>query len=215
MAFSVVCSIDRVCKRVCRGNAMSERVVAVCRRIAKRVYRRSDTAKRIINGSRRVTASVGLRDFALECVVGECCRDAGLRGGGANEAVGRGRDRGSSRGRVLDPRDVFGSDSVAEQAVSRRVAALIDGDRFRSEAVGTKTRYARTTDARQARFCGIVVVDRPLSRLAPERIVDGDIARGVGRNQVGASPVDGAVEVAVVNGGNAGVEFVVEKQFEV
>ena len=68
----------------------------------KSVDGRSDAAKVVVSRPRRVAASVGLRDFALERVVGEGGRDAGLRGRGSDEAVGRGRDRRRSRGRVLD-----------------------------------------------------------------------------------------------------------------
>ena len=113
-----------------------------------------------------------MREFALERVVGECRRDARLRGRGADEAVGRGRDRGSSRGRVLDPRDLLGRHAVAPDAIRRRVASLVDGNRFGSKAVGTKSRDARAADAHETRLGGVIVVDRPLARLAPPVAAD-------------------------------------------
>ena len=88
MSFWVVASRDGIRERVGDGSLPTEGVVAVGRRIAKRVDGRSDTAKVVVSRPRRVAASVGLRDFALERVVGECGCDARLRGRGADEAVG-------------------------------------------------------------------------------------------------------------------------------
>ena len=53
-------------------------------------------------------------------------------------------------------------------------------------------------------------MDRPLARLSPPVAVELDVVGEVGGYEVGASPVDYAVEVAVVYCGNALVEIVVE-----
>ena len=81
-SFSVVCRRDGVRERVGDGCLPTEGVVAVGRRIAKRVDGRSDAAKVVVSRPRRVAASVRLRNLALERIIGECRRDASLRGRG-------------------------------------------------------------------------------------------------------------------------------------
>ena len=70
-------------------------------------------------------------------------------------------------------------------------------------------------DAHETSNGGIVIVNRVTFCLSPPVAVEFHVVGEVGGYEVGAGPVDYAVEVAVVYCGNAVVEIIVEKQFDV